>query len=155
MTRPGWARTHVNRQIARLKHVFKWSASMELVPASMYQGLATVPGLKKGRTDAREREPVKPVPLEHVDAIKSHVSRQIWAMVELQLLTGMRPSEVCMMRAIDIATSKDIWAYDPTSILITPRCRFTEMTRCFSFSKMSRGLGNPLSARSGVVWSSE
>ena len=35
-----------------------------------------------------------------------HVARQIWAMVELQRLSGMRPGEVCSMRTIDIDTSR-------------------------------------------------
>jgi integrase len=113
-TRPGWARTHVNRQIARLKSVFKWAVSMELVPAPVYHGLATVAGLKRGRTEARESEPVKPVPQQHVDAIKPHVSRQVWAMVQLQLLTGMRPGEACAMRAVDVDASGEVWVYRPT-----------------------------------------
>ena len=113
VTRPGWARTHVNRQLARLKSVFKWSVSMELIPASVHQGLATVNGLKKGRTEARETEPVKPVPIEYVDPVLKHVSRQVGAMIRLQLLTGMRPGEVCAMRAVDLDTSKEVWVYRP------------------------------------------
>ena len=53
---------------------------------------------------SRESEPVKPVPEAFVDAIRPHVSRQVWAMVELQRLTGMRPGEVCSMRTSDLDT---------------------------------------------------
>lgn len=41
---------------------------------------------------------MRPVPDAHVDAIKDHVSEQVWAMIELLRLTGMRPGEVCAMR---------------------------------------------------------
>ena len=37
-----------------------------------------------------------------VDAVKPFVSRQVWAMIELQRLTGMRAGEVCIMRGCDI-----------------------------------------------------
>lgn len=36
-------------------------------------------------------------------------------MVELQRLTGMRPSEVCTVRARDIDRSADVWCYRPAS----------------------------------------
>jgi integrase len=44
---------------------------------------------------------------------KLHVARQVWVMVELQRLTGMRPGEVCNMRTIDIDTSGRVWTYSP------------------------------------------
>jgi integrase len=34
-------------------------------------------------------------------------------MVQLQLETGMRPGEVCFMRAIDIERSSPVWLYTP------------------------------------------
>jgi integrase len=106
-------RSEVNRRIGRIVRAFKWAVSEELVPPSVHQALQTVPGLRRGRADVRESEPVKPVPDAFVDAIKPHVSRQVWAMVELQRLTGMRPGEVCSMRTIDIETSGRSWIYTP------------------------------------------
>ena len=35
------------------------------------------------------------------------------AMVELQLLTGMRPGEVVLMRMSDVDRSGDVWLYTP------------------------------------------
>ena len=57
MIRLGWCRTNINRQIDRLKHVFKWSAENELVPPSVYHRLQAVARLKAGRSEARESEP--------------------------------------------------------------------------------------------------
>jgi hypothetical protein len=32
MIRLGWCRNHINRNVARLKHVFKWAVGAELIP---------------------------------------------------------------------------------------------------------------------------
>jgi integrase len=86
-----------------------------MIPAPVHQSLKAVEGLKKGRTTARELEPVKPVPEAHVEAVRPFVSRQVWAMIQLQRLTGMRPGEVCRMRSADIDTSCEPWIYRPLS----------------------------------------
>ena len=109
----GLARGTINQRIGRIVHVFKWAASEELVPASVHQSLKTVSGLQKGRTDARESEPIRPVPDDFVDAIRPFVCRQIWAMIEVQRLTGMRPGEVCLMRTCDLDMSAKVWVYTP------------------------------------------
>src|SRR5436190_668846 len=67
------------------------------------------------RSEARESKPVKPVPESFVDAIRLKVSPQIWAMIELQRYTGMRPGEVTAMRTSDIDTSGKVWVYSPTA----------------------------------------
>jgi integrase len=106
-------RSEINRRIGRIVRIFKWAVSEALVPPSVHQALQTVPGLRRGRADVRESEPVRPVPDAFVDAIKPYVSRQVWAMVELQRLTGIRPGEVCTMRTIDIDMAGRIWIYAP------------------------------------------
>ena len=109
----GWSRTYVNRQTGRLKHVFKWGVQAEIVPVAVWQTIATVEGLRAGKTTARESEPVRPVPDAHVDVVKPYVGRQVWGMIELQRLTGMRPGEVTMMRGRDIDTTGELWEYRP------------------------------------------
>jgi integrase len=113
MVDAGLCRSGINRQISRIIRLFKWAVSEELIPPGVHQALRTVPGLRRGRSDARESEPVKPVPDAFVDAIKPYVSRQVWAMVELQRLSGMRPGQVCSMRSADIDTSGKVWTYTP------------------------------------------
>jgi integrase len=111
----GLCRNEVNKRVGKIKRVFKWAVSEEIIPPSVYHGLQTVAGLRHGRADVRESEPVRPVPDAFVDAIRPHVTRQVWAMVELQRLTGMRPGEVCNMRSIDLDTSGSAWLYTPWS----------------------------------------
>jgi integrase len=109
----GWCRSHINRQTNRLRHVFKWAVSNELIPARVHHGLATVNGLRAGRTEAIEAAPVKPVPDGTLAATLPHLSRHVRAMADLQLLTGMRPGEVCAMRTCDITRTGKVWTYAP------------------------------------------
>lgn len=61
----------------------------------------------------RDTDPVKPVPGARGYAIKDHVSRQVYAMVELHLAAGMRRGEVTRMRPVDINTTDEPWVYSP------------------------------------------
>lgn len=106
-------RNQVNSRIGRIKRIFKWAVSEELVPPSVYEGLHTVTGLRFGRTTARETEPVKPVPDEWVEAIMPFVSPTVAAMIRVQRLSGMRPEEVVMLRLADIDAAGDVWVYEP------------------------------------------
>ncbi len=113
MIRMGRCRNYVNRSISRVKSLFKWGVSQELLSSTIYQALTTVPGLREGRSEARETEGIKPAPQNHVDAIEPYVSRQVWAMIQLQLLTAARPGEVVSIRSCDIDRNGKIWVYTP------------------------------------------
>lgn len=113
MIKAGWSRPYVNSQIGRVKRCFKWATSQELVPPSVFHGLLAVPGLRRGKTDARETEPVKPVPDAWVDATIQHVSRQVAGLIRLQWASGMRPGEAVIMRGCDLDTSGKVWVYTP------------------------------------------
>jgi integrase len=106
-------RNVVNKRAGRIVRIFKWAVSEGMIPPSVHHGLQAVSGLRRGRCGVRESEPVRSVPVAFVDAIEPYVSRQVWAMVELQRLTGMRPGEVCSMRSADIDTSGRVWTYTP------------------------------------------
>jgi integrase len=111
----GLCRSEINKRVRRVIRAFKWAVSEEMVPPSLHHGLKALSGLRRGQANVRESEPVKPVPDAFVDAIQPYVSRQVWAMVELQRLSGMRPGEVCSMRTIDVDTSGRVWIYTPES----------------------------------------
>jgi integrase len=115
MIQAGLSRTYINASVGRIKRVFKWAASEELVPVTVYQSLATVTGLQKGRTEAREPDPVEPVPDEVVDATLPHLSSVVADMVRFHRLVGCRPSEVCLIRPRDVDRSGEVWVYRPES----------------------------------------
>lgn len=113
MVANGWARPTINKHLSRVKHLFKWSTSEELIPAGVYHGLQAVDGLKRHRTTAPEPEPVEPVPERAYEATLPHLPPMVRAMVELQYLTGMRVSEVRLMRTGQIDRSGAVWRYVP------------------------------------------
>lgn len=115
MIRMGWCRTYINSQIGRIRRMFKWAVENELVPPAVHQGLVAVVGLKAGRCEAPESAPVRAISTEVVDATLPFVSRQVAAMIRVQLLTGMRPGEVCLMRCTELDMSGDLWRYAPSS----------------------------------------
>lgn len=113
MVRVGWARPTINKQVGRVKHLFKWATSEELVPAGVYHGLLSVEGLKRNRTEAREPDPVEPVPEAAYEATLPRLPAMVRAMVELQYWTGMRPAEVIRMRTGEIDRRGEVWRYSP------------------------------------------
>ncbi len=114
MIAKGWCRGYINKQVDRVKRVFAWAAENELLPVSIHQALRTVAGLRKGRTEAREKPPVGPVPDEIVERTLPRLSPTVQAMVRLQRLTGMRPQEVILMRGQDIERAgENCWVYRP------------------------------------------
>lgn len=109
----GWCRTLINSRVDRIRRAFRWAAAQELVPASVYESLRTLAGLRRGRTEATESEPVEPVEDATVSATLPHLPHHIRVMVELMWVTGMRPSEVCSMTLARIDRGGDIWTYRP------------------------------------------
>ena len=53
MIAAGQSRNYINLNIGRIKRMFKWAASEQLLPVTVYQALATVAGLQRGRSKAR------------------------------------------------------------------------------------------------------
>ena len=108
----GLCRKMINDHVGRVKRVFKWAVAEELVPPHVYHGLMALTGLRRGRTKAPESEPVRPVPKANIDAVRPFLSRQLQAVVALQELTGMRPSEVLNMRVGDLDVVGKLWQYE-------------------------------------------
>ena len=104
LTRPG-----VNAQIKRIARMFKWSAGESKLPASVYQTLRLIPGLKRGRTVASEPDPIKPVSREDVEATVKHLLPIVADMVRIQLECGCRPGEICKLTPAMVDRSGDVW----------------------------------------------
>lgn len=115
MVRLGWCRKYVNAQVGRVRRCFRWAAERELVPGSVWQSLAAVRGLARGRTPARETDPVGPVEDAAVDATLPHLAGHWAAMVRFQRLTGCRPQDVVGLTAAALDRSADVWVYRPAA----------------------------------------
>lgn len=113
MVEAGLCRKTVNDDVGRIRRVFKWAVSWQMVSPSVLEALRAVDGLQKGRTKAKESEPVPPVPWEHVEPVLAHVSPEIDSIIRLLWHTGARPGEILEMRTGDIDRSGDVWVYVP------------------------------------------
>lgn len=109
----GLAQQTINGWIRRIKQVFDWGVSEELVSVNVSQALKAVHGLRVGKTSARAPEPKEAVDEKHVQAVKPFVTKPIWGMIQFMLLTGCRPSECCSMKWSEVDTSKPVWVYSP------------------------------------------
>jgi integrase len=103
----------INQRIGHIRRMFKWAVENELVPPSVFHGLACVKGLQRGRTEARETKPVEPVSRAVVNRTLVILRPMHADMVRLQLETGMRPGELVIIRAADIDMSGNVWVYRP------------------------------------------
>ena len=119
MVEARWARKTINQAVGRIRRIWRWGASEQLVPATAFHALQTVSGLMEGRTAAREMAAIPPAPAAAVRATFRELTPTLRAMVHLQLLTGMRPGEVCRLRACEIDRDgpkigdRQVWVYRP------------------------------------------
>lgn len=109
----GNSRRYINENVHRIRKMFKWAASEQLIPVAIPQALATVEGLRRGVSAAKEGEPVQPVSATIVEATLPFLSQTVADMVRLQRLTGARPGEICALRHAEIDRSGVIWKYTP------------------------------------------
>lgn len=111
----GHSRRYVNDNIDRIRRMFRWGVANEMVDPGVSQALAAVPGLRKGRTKAREAQPIRPVEDAVVEATVPYMPPVVVDMTQFQRLTGSRPAEVCIIRPCDVDRSADVWLFTPES----------------------------------------
>lgn len=109
------ARTTINERIRFIVNMLKYCASLDMIPAAPYQKAATLDPLKRGRSAARETDPVKPVPQKHIDTVLSRVNKSVAAMIRLQLLTGCRPGEIVTLKREQMDMSGPVWILELTN----------------------------------------
>jgi integrase len=111
--RDGLARTYINKRKAKVIAFMRWVVGREKAPPSALERLKCVEPLRAGRTEARETEPRTPVDTSIVTATLSHLSPHLSAMVQLILLTGARPKEICGLTGEQLDRETDPWTYRP------------------------------------------
>jgi integrase len=104
-------RGYVNRLTNEVCRLYKWGVSQEMVDEPSWRRLKSVEPLRYG--EAKDNPKRGPVDIEVVRATAKELSPVVRAMLRLQLATGMRPSELCVLRPVDIDRSGDVWIYRP------------------------------------------
>ena len=111
LVRSGVARTTVNRRLWCVKYMMEWALDEAIIPATVKAELTQVRGVKRGRTSAPERAPVRPVDDATISATVEHMMPNTADMVRVHRFTGMRPCELCALRWSLIDTSRTPWVY--------------------------------------------
>lgn len=113
LVRSGVCRSTVNRRLWFVKHMLEWALDEALIPAAVKAELTQVKGLKRGRSAAPERPPVRPVDDATISATVDRMMPNTADMVRVHRLTGMRPCELCGLRWSLIDRSRTPWVFRP------------------------------------------
>ncbi len=107
-----WSRDFVNKQIKRLRHVFRWGVSWEYVPSTVADSLSTVESLAAGATEAAESRTRTAIAPEKLQAVRLELSERSRDIFDLLLLTGARPGELIGLTTGMLDRSGIVWRAD-------------------------------------------
>lgn len=136
MVNAGWSRSFINRQMKRLRSIFKWGVSWELVPQTLMDSLRTVSSLKPGTSDAPESKPRRAIPEADLQAVRALLCERHRDLVDLMLLTGCRPGELLGLTTGMIDRSADIWRAD----LVCHKTAHKGKARTLFFNKTAQAI---------------
>jgi integrase len=144
----GLSRNTINEQVACIRRAFRWAVAKQLLPPAVLQALEALPGLRKGRSKAKEPEPVRPVAPEVVEATLPHLQPVVRDMVVFERLTGCRPAEVCRLRPCEIDTTNEIWMYRPPA----HKCEHHDIARVIAIGPRAQDILRPYLLRDKSVF---
>jgi integrase len=110
-----WCRSVCNRQVGRIKTVWRWVERRGMCPRGSWAGLRSLPSLKQGGRSQAKESPRRP-DLSHADivrvalAIKRGCARR---MLLVQLWSGCRSGEVRGMLWSEINRTGPVWVWKP------------------------------------------
>jgi len=110
-------RSMINRYVGKLRRIFVWGVGEEIVQSTVSDALKAVKDLRKGEEGTYDNPPREAVPKWVIAATLPFLPLVVAAMVVVQYLAGMRPSEVFKMRVrnIDRSRGNGLWYYMPES----------------------------------------
>jgi len=111
--KPRFCRGMINDYVCRIVRIFGWGVAEELVKPDTWAVLKAVKPLPKGYAGTVENPAREDVPDNIIGRTLPYMPPVLRAMVQVQRLTGARPSEIFGMRVgqIDKDTVPDLWLY--------------------------------------------
>ena len=108
-------RSQINKHIVRIIRIFAWGVEEEYVQPNVVAALREVKNLQRGEQGTYDNQPRQAVSDDAVKRTLPFMSPTVAAMVKLQRITGMRPSEVYRMTvgSIDKTRKPGLWHYTP------------------------------------------
>jgi integrase len=114
-----WNRDHINKQVSRVRNMFAWAVSFDLIQESVHRGLELVPPLAKGRPAwpngpvPREGKRIKPVESWAVARTVPFLPETLRPLVVAHWWIGCRASEACMMHTSEFEVEHDLLKWSP------------------------------------------
>lgn len=108
----GLCRQVVKRKTNYVVRMFKHGVEDEYIPVEYWQRLLAVRPVEMGSSKRKKRWSVD---VDLVLATQRELTPILRDMVEVQRLTGTRPSEICSIRPCDIDRTNHVWIYTPAS----------------------------------------
>jgi len=107
-------RNLINDYVRRIVAMFSFGVEEELCSVQTVAALREVKSLREGAAGTFDHPEREPVPDAVIRQTLPFLTPTLYAMVVIQWLTGLRPSEVCKMRAgqIDRESTPDLWVYN-------------------------------------------
>lgn len=112
MVDAGWSRKFVNKQIGRLRLIFRLAVSWKMVRPDVVTALASVPALMPGESSAPERTPRRAVPDADLVLVRGRLRQRNRDIFDLLLLTGPRPGELLSLTPSMIDRTGEVWRAD-------------------------------------------
>jgi len=112
-----FCRKLVNKYANLIISIFGWGVENELVPETTWRALKAVKSLPEGYPGTFDNEERQPVPDDVIRRTLPFMPPILRAMIQIQYLTGCRPSEIFNMRTgeIDRTRGNGLWYYTPKS----------------------------------------
>jgi len=112
MVAAGWSRRWINRQIGRIRLIFRIGVSWEMVRPDVVAALKTLPALVVGETIAPERPQRRAVSQDDLNAVRPLLNERQRDIFDLLLLTGARPGELLSLTTGMIERQGEVWRAD-------------------------------------------
>ena len=110
-----FCRNIINKYIKFTVSIFGWGVENELAAETTWRALKAVKSLQKGHEGTFDHKEREAVPDSVVIRTLPFMPPTLRAMVQLQRILGMRPSEIFKMRVGDVDTTRGngLWYYEP------------------------------------------
>ena len=109
----GLSLSTINGRVDKVRRIVRWGVEHELVDANVLHALKAVRSLTPATSAARPPRRVRAADLDAVQGLLDAMLSMLAAMVQFQLLTGMRPGEMLALRTCDVDTRAAVWVYRP------------------------------------------
>lgn len=113
MAKKKLSRNYINAVRGQICFVFQWGVVEELIPPAVLHAIERVPGLRKGRTEARETDKKIDVKWEWVESILPEVSPTVQNMLRFQWLVFFRSKSICLAEPEQFKTDDTVWEWRP------------------------------------------